>query len=123
MAKQPRKPSDQTETKVTRIKASESDSVSKTKTAKAKKQASSSTKKVMQPYADLAEAPSKRRNPLRAMKDYFTGAWYELRQVRWPDRKATWSMTGALLLFTGFFVVIILLLDALFKYMFQLIIG
>ncbi|CAN5423448.1 hypothetical protein BH10PAT4_BH10PAT4_0710 [soil metagenome] len=54
---------------------------------------------------------------------YFKGAWFELRQVRWPNRKATWSLTGAVLLFTGFFVLIILLLDVLFKYLFELILG
>jgi preprotein translocase subunit SecE len=69
------------------------------------------------------EAATKRRNPLRATGDYFKGAWYELRQVRWPNRRATWSMTLALLIFTAFFVVLILLLDALFKYVFQLILG
>lgn len=66
---------------------------------------------------------TKRRSPLRATGDYFKGAWYELRQVRWPNRRATWSMTVALLIFTAFFVVLILLLDALFKYVFQLILG
>jgi preprotein translocase SecE subunit len=65
----------------------------------------------------------KRRNPLRATADYFGGAWYELRQVRWPNRRATWGMTAALLGFTAFFVVLILLLDTLFKYLFQLILG
>jgi preprotein translocase SecE subunit len=54
---------------------------------------------------------------------YFKGAWFELRQVRWPNRRATWSLTGAVLLFTGFFVVLILLLDILFKYLFGLILG
>lgn len=55
--------------------------------------------------------------------DYFKGAFYEIRQVRWPDRNTTWRMTGALLLFTAFFVILILLLDALFEYLFKLIIG
>jgi len=64
---------------------------------------------------------SGRRGPLRATIDYFAGAWYELRQVHWPTRRATWSMTGALLGFTAFFVVVILILDAAFKYLFQLI--
>lgn len=62
-------------------------------------------------------------SPLKSAGGYFKGAWYELKQVRWPDRGATWSMTGALLGFTAFFVVFILLLDALFKYLFKLIIG
>ncbi|NCQ53841.1 preprotein translocase subunit SecE [Candidatus Saccharibacteria bacterium CG_4_9_14_0_2_um_filter_41_9] len=52
---------------------------------------------------------------------YFKGSWVELRQVRWPDRKATWSLTFAVLLFTIFFVVMIVLLDAGFKYLFDLI--
>lgn len=62
-------------------------------------------------------------SPLRSAGGYFAGAWYELKQVRWPDRRSTWGMTGALIGFTAFFVVFILLLDALFKYLFKLIIG
>lgn len=53
---------------------------------------------------------------------YLKGAWYELKQVRWPDRKATWSLTVAVIIFTAFFVVLILLLDAVFKYLFDLVI-
>lgn len=62
-------------------------------------------------------------NPLASIGRYFAGAWYELKQVRWPTRKATWSMTAAMLGFTAFFVILILLLDALFKYLFQVILG
>ncbi len=72
---------------------------------------------------DSEKTSGKRRRPLRAMKEYFKGSWYELRQVRWPDRATTWQMTGALIGFTVFISVIILLLDALFKYLFQLMIG
>lgn len=64
-----------------------------------------------------------RKNPLSAVGGYFKGAWYELRQVRWPNRRATWSLTMAVLLFTAVFTVLILLLDALFKYLFELMIG
>lgn len=53
---------------------------------------------------------------------YFKGAWVELKQVRWPDRKATWSLTGAVILFTGVFITLIVLLDAGFKELFKLII-
>ena len=53
---------------------------------------------------------------------YFKGAWIELKQVRWPDRKATWSLTGAVLIFTGFFIALIVLLDAGFDALFNLII-
>jgi preprotein translocase SecE subunit len=62
-------------------------------------------------------------NPLAAFGGYFKGAWYELRQVRWPNRKATWSLTAAVIAFTAAFTLLILLLDALFKYIFQLILG
>ena len=61
--------------------------------------------------------------PARATGGYFKGAWTELRQVRWPNRRATWSLTLAVLIYTAFFVVVVLLLDALFKYMFELILG
>ena len=71
----------------------------------------------------VATKKSTSKNPLKAIGGYFKGAWEELRQVRWPNRRATWSMTAALLAFTAFFVALILLLDALFKYIFQLILG
>ncbi len=61
--------------------------------------------------------------PFIAIGRYFAGSWYELRQVNWTDRKSTWSLTLAMLIFTGFFAALILLLDALFKYLFQLILG
>lgn len=59
--------------------------------------------------------------PFRGIGAYFAGAWRELREVRWPTRSQTWGMTGALIGFTAVFVVLILLLDALFKYLFELI--
>lgn len=68
---------------------------------------------------------SKTRNTffktLFSIGGYFKGAWLELRQVRWPTRRATWELTLAVILFSAFFIVIILLLDLLFKYIFELI--
>lgn len=61
--------------------------------------------------------------PAKATGGYFKGAWTELRQVRWPNRRATWSMTFAVLLYTTFFVILVLLLDAGFKYFFELMLG
>lgn len=91
-------------------------------TAAPKKAASSKV------VADTAVKPASRRHPLRAatrpvrgIGAYFAGAWRELREVRWPTRSQTWGMTGALVGFTAVFVVLILLLDALFKYLFELI--
>ncbi len=62
-------------------------------------------------------------NIFRAIGGYFKGAWVELRQVHWPTRRATWGLTGAVLLYSAFFVIIVLLLDAGFKYLFELILG
>ena len=56
-----------------------------------------------------------------AIGGYFKGAWTELRLVRWPTRSATWGLTFAVILFSTFFVVVILLLDILFKFVFELI--
>lgn len=53
---------------------------------------------------------------------YFKGSWVELKQVRWPNRRATWSLTGAVILFTGMFLGLIILLDAGFDLLFKLII-
>jgi len=60
--------------------------------------------------------------PVFAVGAYFKGSWQELRQVRWPNRKATWGMTAAVLIFTGIFVAIIVGLDWVFSTLFKLII-
>ena len=66
-----------------------------------------------------ASASKKRRSPLHALGNYFKGAWYELKQVRWPTRSATWSMTAAVLLFTCILATLILLLDVGFNWLFE----
>ena len=64
---------------------------------------------------------SGKKNVFVRIGGYFKGAWQELRQVRWPNRKATWELTAAVIVFSVFFLVLIMLLDALFKYLFELI--
>lgn len=54
--------------------------------------------------------------PFAAAGRYFKGSWQELRQVRWPNRRATWALTIAVLIFTGFFTLLIVALDAGFEY-------
>lgn len=94
--------------KVTRIKASSSAPVKvPKKTPKVKKERKAPTN----PFIKT----------LFAIGGYFKGAWIELRLVRWPTRRATWGLTFAVILFSAFFVVVILLLDILFKYLFELI--
>jgi preprotein translocase SecE subunit len=108
-----KKPTASTANNVTRIKAADSQPTKSTlKQIKAPKVASLNTDK--KPVAKFFK-------PFIALGAYFKGAWFELRQVHWPDRKATWGLTGAVLLFTAFFIVLILLLDMLFKYIFELI--
>jgi preprotein translocase SecE subunit len=109
------------ETKVTRISAS--DKAAKPVVSKQAKEGTTPTK------AEVQEKTAKKRSikglagPFIAIGRYFKGAWAELRQVRWPDRKSTWGMTGALIAFTAFFVVVILFLDFLFSQLFKLILG
>ena len=107
----------QSETKITRITASDDKPVKKTV---AKKTVAKPTRAAAKPVE--SDKPA-RRNPFAPMVRYVKGSWYELRQVRWPDRRSTWGMTGALIVFTGAFVIIIVLLDAAFSELFNYIIG
>lgn len=110
------------EATVTRIKAADTkpaaiDQTPKQKIAKKAETATEKKQKIKKPSAKgLAR-------PFVATGGYFKGAWYELKQVRWPNRRATWGLTGAVLLYTAFFAVLILLLDGAFKFLFDLILG
>ena len=106
-------------TKVHSLTASEKADITETKQlSPAKKPAKAEEQE------QLSEKQSRvRRKPLRALKEYFVGAWYELRQVRWPDRPTSLKMTGTLLVFTAFMTLVIVLLDALFRYLFELMLG
>ncbi len=73
-----------------------------------------------------ARAPkekSDRKNALKSAGGYLKGSWRELRAVRWPDRRNTWKMTGALIVFTAGFAVLILIIDAGFQYIFNVLLG
>jgi len=59
--------------------------------------------------------------PLRAVGGYLKGSWQELRLVRWPNRRSTWGMTAAVILFTALFLGLIVALDAIFSQLFNLI--
>ncbi len=103
--------------KITRIKAS--DNGAKKPTVKAAK---------LPLVKKAAKTPKRedtaaKRSPLGRIGAYFKGAWHELKLVRWPDRKTTWKMTGALIMFTAVFAVVILLLDYGLQYLFKLLIG
>ncbi len=115
------------DTHVTRITASDSSTpkAKKASTTTKGKAAPSAARKirVSAPKVKNLNVTGGRFNPLRPLLRYLKGSWYELRQVRWPDRRATWGLTGALIVFVVFFVVIITLLDAGFEYLFNIMIG
>lgn len=77
--------------------------------------------KSQEPAKDKPKRKQKRgfAAPFRALGGYFVGAWQELKQVRWPNRSATWSLTLAVILFSAFFAAIILGLDSAFSYLFK----
>jgi preprotein translocase subunit SecE len=86
--------------------------------------AAKTSKAVKSPKVAKEKKASKGRfKAFRSIGGYFKGAWFELRQVRWPNRRATWSLTAAVLIFTAFFVVLVVLLDIMFKYLFEVILG
>ena len=124
--------------KVTRIKASDSSAKEEEQTMitrkkvviKDKKQEkikSKEAKKVKK--AEKAEkAKSDKKvfilfRPFVAFFRYLRDSWREIRQVRWPNRKTTWKMVLAVLVYTAIFMIAILLLDLFFKWLFGLILG
>lgn len=109
--------------KVTRITAK--DDAPKKATAKATTPAKAvKAKAVKAPKATVATVGevSEKKNIFARIGAYFKGAWYELRQVRWPNRKATWALTVAVTIFSLAFMGLIVLLDMLFKWLFEIII-
>ncbi len=76
---------------------------------------------------NTAEKPLKEvfilARPFVALGRYLRDSWREIRQVRWPNRKATWKMTFAVFIYCAIFMVFILVLDALFTFIFNLLLG
>ena len=97
------------QTTVTRVKASDTKTV-------AKKQL-----KVARPKKTTTDSDTAKKNIVKRFFSYFKDAWFELKQVRWPNRRATWGMTAALLTFTALFVAFIVVVDLLWENLFKLI--
>lgn len=100
-----------------KVKSVQKTEIKKASTEPSKKVAKKGKKSSKKPSQDLINEPTK--NPFKALGRYFKGSWYELRQVRWPNRAATWSLTLAVLVFTGFFVLLVVLLDSGFNWVFE----
>lgn len=102
-------------TKVRRIKANDS---KKSQTAKVKKTAKA--KKVRK-----INAPTWLKvigKPFFAIGRYIRSSWQELRITKWPNRRATWSLTVAVLVFALVFAALILLVDFGFEWLMKEII-
>ena len=121
-------------TNVRRIKASESDNSTADKTEKKVMPKAATTKKSSKSAAATAKVkPAKKTHktekplgkyfflfvPFVAFFRYVRNSWIELRQVRWTNRRATWALTLAVILFSLFFAILILLLDWLFNILVQ----
>ena len=125
--------------KVTRIKASDSprkeeksDEATITRkkvVVKDKKQEKSArkSKQALEKQIDATKKDEKKPfiliRPFVYLIRYIRGAWHELRQVRWPNRKATWKMVLAVIVYTAIFAIAISLLDLFFSWLFGLILG
>ena len=134
--------------KVTRIKASdgprEEESktptitrkkvvVSDKKTAKKKRDAEKAAEKklttsVKTVAKDGKSAKSGKKpfilfRPFVALWHYLRDSWKELRQVRWPNRKATWQLVFAVIVYSILFIILISLLDMFFSWLFNLILN
>ena len=103
---------------ITRKKVVLKDKKAEQKDKKAKKQAE---KKAVKEKS--GKKPFILIRPFSFIGRYFRDSWREIRQVRWPNRKATWKMVFAVLVYTAIFVVLLVLLDMLFKFIFNQILG
>lgn len=122
----PTKPKTQTIPTETKTKIAKTQAKQQAKLAKTKaKAAKAKTKAKIKAKATTPEKPLKQvfllARPFVALGRYLRDSWRELRQVRWPNRKATWKMTLAVLVYCAIFIVFIMLLDALFTFIFDLL--
>ena len=83
------------------------------------KKAVKKTTKAKVEQSVVEKQPNKFFAPFIAIKEYLVGSWRELRLVRWPNRKQTWAMTLAVILFSLGLGLLIFLLDALFTLVFK----
>ena len=94
-------------TKVRRIKADDSKKKAPRTTQKVVKKGSTKDSKKFNAPKWLKVVGK----PFFAIGRYVNGAWQELRMTKWPNRRATWSLTLAVIIFSIFFATLILLAD------------
>lgn len=59
--------------------------------------------------------------PFVRLGRYLRDSWREIRQVRWPNRKTTWKLTLAVLVYSALFIVFLTLIDVFFTFIFDLL--
>ena len=122
------------ETKITRVKAKDTDSKPAEEVSKEPKMSKYAAKvagvrtvkkgkKPAPKFIQFLAKPFKFITaPFVALSKYLMDSWRELKLVRWPTRKETWKMTGAVIAFSVGFATLILLLDGLFNWIFKTLI-
>ncbi len=102
-----------------KIVKEEKKATKKPKTEKAKKE-----KKPLPMPIRIITAPFRWiAKPFIALGTYIHNSWLEIRQVRWPNRKATWKLVGAIFVYSAVFVAIVMILDAIFNFIFSKLLG
>ena len=90
---------------------------------KAEKKAAKAEKKANRAAKNAGKKPFVLFRAFIALGRYIRDSWHELRLVRWPSRKSTWGLVLAVFIYTAIFVVFITLLDMLFNYLSNLMLG
>ena len=118
--------------KVTKIKAKDPEKPQEKPVKKVSKEKMEKTepKKEVKVKEEKKDKKSKEKKkvfilfrPFCALGRYLRDSWREIRQVRWPSRKATWKMVLAVFIYSAIFLAFILLLDSLFTFLFNLILS
>lgn len=131
-----------TDTKTAEAKSSEAKVATKEKTSAkpaskdAKPTESKPAKKIAVKDLDQPKKPTTDDKGRRALSQYFIifrpfvafqrylhDSWIEICQVRWPGRKMTWKLTLAVLIYVAIFMVFIVVLDMIFTFLFNKLLG
>ena len=103
--------------------ASKAEAKAAKKAKRADKKAAKAEKKANRAAKNAGKKPFILLRPFVAFGRYIRDSWHELRLVRWPSRKSTWGLVLAVFIYTAIFVVFITLLDMLFNYLSNLMLG
>ncbi len=121
-AKKSDEPAEITRKVTVKAKNSENKKVRAKNRRVARKQAKAE-KKAARKAARAGKKPFILFRPLVAFGHYIRDSFREVRQVRWPNRKATWKMVLSVIIYVAIIATFIMLLDALFTYLFNLMYG